>query len=210
METDLKYNIPQGVFGTNGGCVKGSVAQGSSGPYCNPSAMLSGTRADGSFGSLAACCAEVESRTRVDPRNGRPMPQQANVKAACLAYKKPAAAGGAAGGAAPAPAAVAPTDDSDQLGKPCFAVEVEKEGQVLGVWATYGGCIKGKIAYWQSFRGQAKGCEATDPLWGGNRVDRPAYHSSLENCCREVESRSGHKGVKESCLAYKKPVNPKP
>lgn len=150
----------------------GSLADGSGGKYCNPTARLTYTRAEGTFsewrrsrlasgeacpfrtsarwpknycreqghqwplpmislatlpapacpppvtGSLAACCAEVESRTRVDPRNGRPMPEQTNVKAACLAYKKPDAGGEAAKAPAPAPAAT---------GKACYGLETDKD-----------------------------------------------------------------------------------
>lgn len=69
-----------------------------------------------SAGSLAACCAEVESRTRVDPRNGQPMPDQANVKAACLAYKKPEPAA--------APAAQTPKAPSGG-GKMCYGLETD-------------------------------------------------------------------------------------
>lgn len=39
-------------------------------------------------GSLSSCCEEVEKRTRIDPRNGKPMPEQANAKAVCNTYKK--------------------------------------------------------------------------------------------------------------------------
>jgi len=124
------------------------------------------------------------------------MPEQANVMAACLAYKKPQATGGAATPAA-APAAPAPYV-SPEAGKLCYGIETDKEYKLLGIWATYGGCVKGV----KSSNGMT--CVPTDKLWDGNTVDQSVYHGNLANCCAEVESRTGHKGVKEPCLAYKK------
>jgi hypothetical protein len=83
-------------------------------------------------GSLAACCAEVESRTRIDPRNGRPMPEQANVKVDCLAYKKPQATGtsGTPAAAPAAPNAPAPYV-STEAGKLCYGIETDKQVRVV-------------------------------------------------------------------------------
>jgi hypothetical protein len=39
-------------------------------------------------GSLSSCCDALEPRVKVDPRNGQPRSDQANVKALCNSYKK--------------------------------------------------------------------------------------------------------------------------
>ena len=87
-----------------------------------------------SAGSLSACCDALEPRVKVDPRNGQPRTDQANIKAVCNSYKKTPPAGQSA----PAPASASAPKQQASGSQECFAIETDlKVGRLAELCCLY-------------------------------------------------------------------------